>query len=123
MRYKELLKKQEWQDRRLQILVRDNYTCTSCGASKCELHVHHRDYLGDRAPWDYHDNDLTTLCDDCHEKETFGRQKVEKHLFATLNSIGLSYFQILGLAVMLNKYEGARKELIEMIDKFINSDL
>lgn len=30
------------------------------------LHVHHKKYILGRLPWEYNDNDLTTLCNWCH---------------------------------------------------------
>lgn len=31
MKYEELLKKKEWEEKRYEILARDNYTCQDCG--------------------------------------------------------------------------------------------
>jgi hypothetical protein len=31
------------------------------------LHVHHRYYLRGKKPWEYDDDALTTLCEDCHD--------------------------------------------------------
>lgn len=67
MTYAEKLKSPKWQKRRLQILERDNFTCTLCADSETTLHVHHLRYFKNRNPWEYEDGDLMTLCEDCHE--------------------------------------------------------
>ncbi|MCK5609460.1 HNH endonuclease [Candidatus Pacearchaeota archaeon] len=64
MEYKEKLRDPRWQKRRLEILDRDGWKCTECGNSKLELHVHHLKYSGD--PWEVGDEDLKTLCKECH---------------------------------------------------------
>ena len=32
------------------------------------LNVHHKYYIKDKAPWEYEDDALITLCEDCHQK-------------------------------------------------------
>lgn len=69
-RYNELLKDGRWQMKRIKILERDHFMCARCGKSAEEgtqLHVHHKFYDG-RAPWEYEDKDLITLCEDCHNR-------------------------------------------------------
>ena len=66
--YAELLKDPRWQKRKTEILLRDNFTCQKCGCMDKTLHVHHIFYDG-RNPWDYEDEALITLCEDCHNKE------------------------------------------------------
>jgi len=56
-----------WQKKRLEILGRDGFCCKSCGESGRTLHVHHKIYTYGKMVWDYDDNNLITLCDDCHE--------------------------------------------------------
>jgi len=48
---------------------RDDFTCLSCGDSKNTLHVHHTFYESGREPWEYPDESLKTICDNCHKKE------------------------------------------------------
>lgn len=63
--HSEYLKSDNWDELRKQVLKRDNYMCTICGASDCKLDVHHKTYKR-------HENerlsDLTTLCATCHLK-------------------------------------------------------
>ncbi|MBK9290681.1 MAG: HNH endonuclease [Bacteroidetes bacterium] len=71
--YDDLLLTPEWQRKREKILQRDGYRCLSCNSSR-SLQVHHRQYIYDtakarfKAPWDYDDLNLITLCDTCHSK-------------------------------------------------------
>lgn len=69
MDYKEQIKSPLWQKRRLEILSRDNFTCQICGCKDKTLHVHHTTYLNGKMIWEYPDNMLITMCEDCHKKE------------------------------------------------------
>lgn len=64
MSYSEKLKSPKWQKKRLEILNRDNFTCTCCGDKKTELHGHHLKYT--KEPYDAPNEDLETLCKNCH---------------------------------------------------------
>lgn len=64
MTYSEKLRDPRWQKKRLEILNRDNFTCTLCGDDKTELQIHHNVYY--KEPWDALNENLTTLCKDCH---------------------------------------------------------
>lgn len=67
-----------WQKKRLEILQRDNFTCIMCNDSESLLHVHHEEYIKNRKPWEYENDKLTTLCEDCHSlaKEIETSQKI-----------------------------------------------
>lgn len=68
MNYSERLKHPKWQRKRLEIMHRDNFTCVKCGTDNKMLHVHHNKYYWNRNPWDYDNEELMTLCNDCHKK-------------------------------------------------------
>lgn len=62
-----------WQEKKNKILTRDNYTCAICGKHGDEhtlMHVHHLTYKNckNHHAWDCPDEDLVTLCEDCHAK-------------------------------------------------------
>ena len=70
--YEELLRTPQWYNKRNSILSRDNYMCKWCGSTDT-LQVHHRYYLKCPSglkiyPWDYPDEALMTLCNNCHIK-------------------------------------------------------
>lgn len=68
MNYKDLLKSPKWQKKRLDIFQRDNFKCTVCNDSETQLHVHHLKYC--KNPIEQPNEDLVTLCKDCHELTT-----------------------------------------------------
>ena len=47
-------------------------------------HSHHRKYIPNTDPWDYPDNLLVTLCENCHEIERESRPEYEKLLVEQL---------------------------------------
>lgn len=71
MTYSEKLQDPRWKKRREEIKKRDNYTCRKCGQNRGLLHVHHKEYLNSREPWEYADEFLITLCASCHENTHF----------------------------------------------------
>jgi hypothetical protein len=58
-----------WQQKRLEIMERDKWTCQSCGKSGdgVTLNVHHAYYVSGRKPWEYENELLVTYCENCHE--------------------------------------------------------
>jgi hypothetical protein len=75
--YNELLLLTKWDERRDEILKRDNYKCSRCKRQQYEngiytqLNVHHRKYVAGKLPWQYPDEDLLTLCKSCHKDEHY----------------------------------------------------
>lgn len=65
--YRELLKDKRWIEKRNKILTRDKNTCQFCGCQHRYLHVHHKKYEKDKMPWEYEDDELITVCGECHE--------------------------------------------------------
>lgn len=65
--YIEKLRHPKWQKKRLQILDRDGFKCTECGDTEATLNVHHLSYDYGKDPWDYPDENMKTLCENCHE--------------------------------------------------------
>jgi hypothetical protein len=64
--YNELLKSYEWSMRRLEIILLYGIKCSNCGNKK-NLEVHHKVYVENLVPWNYHFRDLITLCRNCHQ--------------------------------------------------------
>ena len=64
--YSELLKDPRWQKKRLKIMERDNFECRACHETNRTLNVHHLYYDYKLKPWEYNNEDLITLCEDCH---------------------------------------------------------
>lgn len=66
--YAKQLQRPEWKAKRLEILERDGNKCVKCGETK-RLHVHHLSYTKGRDAWEYPNDNLVTLCGECHVKE------------------------------------------------------
>lgn len=74
LHYKDKLRLPKWHKMRLEVLRRDEWKCTNCGAKDSLLDVHHMNYIRvntseTAAPWESDSSDLATLCRDCHLKE------------------------------------------------------
>lgn len=67
--YSELLLDPRWKKKRLEIIKRDRFECSSCGRIFTQLNVHHKRYIYGVDPWDYNNEDLITLCVNCHREE------------------------------------------------------
>lgn len=71
--YGSLLFDRRWKDKRSVILIRDKNCCVICGLGD-NLQVHHRQYQyvtalkKFKAPWEYADSTLITLCNSCHQR-------------------------------------------------------
>jgi hypothetical protein len=116
--YSEKLKDPRWQKKRLKILERDNWECRVCGDNKSALHVHHRYYLPNTEVWDYPDEALITLCEDCHEIEKEDIFVVIDRIKFVLQSKFLSY-DISGLAEALYQLNPAPVGVNESVFQYI----
>ncbi|KKN50932.1 hypothetical protein LCGC14_0627970 [marine sediment metagenome] len=67
--YIEKLKDPRWQRKRLEIFERDGWKCQVCQDNLITLAVHHKVYLPNKEPWEYPDELLGTLCENCHTEE------------------------------------------------------
>lgn len=86
--YYELLSDPRWQRKRLEIMHRDDFTCQHCGAKDKTINVHHKYYFPGNDPWDYANNALITLCNDCHEFEHDNKEI--PYLMHELNELGFT---------------------------------
>lgn len=101
--YNEQIKSPHWQKRRLQILQRDNFTCQICGSTEKTLHVHHLCYRKDAKIWDYPDNTLITLCEDCHRTEHEMQSENDYSVTNLINDLLISGFTNFELVSILYK--------------------
>lgn len=99
--YSDLLKDIRWLEKRKKILERDDYHCVSCinkdgGDLGKHLEVHHLFYKKGLLPWEYDDEDLITLCDNCHDfiskkiascNELIGRMCIDDDYAEQLESV------------------------------------
>lgn len=74
MTYQDQLQDPRWIAKRNEILERDDYCCQDCLRGKdrlsphIQLHVHHRKYIDGLMAWEYTNDQLITLCRECHGK-------------------------------------------------------
>lgn len=67
--YSKLLQDGRWLILRMEVLKRDDFTCTRCGAMASKgatLHIHHVKYFPGHKPWEYDPKFLETVCEPCH---------------------------------------------------------
>ena len=71
-----------WQQKRLEIMERDKWTCKSCGASGegVTLNVHHAYYESGKAPWEYPNQTLVTWCETCHTERHCMMKQMQEEL-------------------------------------------
>lgn len=107
--YSKKLKDPRWQKKRLDIFLRDDWNCQNCGNKDETLHVHHKVYRRSD-PWDVPSSDLITLCESCHEVETFNRGDVEIRFLRSLKKFG-----------MLTSHLESLSEYFESINQYVDS--
>jgi hypothetical protein len=78
--YYELLRHPNWQRKRLEIMEREQFACQRCESTTKTLNVHHTYYEKGCKPWEYPDESLMCLCEDCHEKITGLMTKIHREL-------------------------------------------
>ncbi len=97
-----------WQKKRLKIMERDNFKCTSCQTPDKTLNVHHCvTYRKNTKPWEYEDEELITLCEDCHKQLS---QYIKDCNQIVLNNcrgieIGFHFWNILNRLDFLNPWQ------------------
>ena len=97
-KYSELFKDPRWQKKRLEVLQRDGWKCKMCGDAKSSLNVHHKWYVKDRSPWEYKDNALVTLCENCHYSEHEIKETAISLISIVLLSKGLFFDDFVDIA-------------------------
>jgi ribosomal protein S27AE len=83
--YSEQLKHPKWQKVRLEKLESANFECENCGANEITLHVHHKQYFKGRMAWEYTHDELSVLCEVCHELEHH-QEEIIKRIIASSSS-------------------------------------
>lgn len=104
MTYSELLKDPRWQQKRLKILERDSFTCSSCGDKESTLHVHHCYYERGKLPWVYEEQSLITLCKDCHSIESDSFYTEKNNLTNALSMYGFTSEQFNALTCAVHDF-------------------
>lgn len=114
-------KDSRWQKKRLEIMQRDGFACQCCGKEEdVVLNVHHAYYESGKKPWEYSEDSLVTLCDECHTK----KHEAQKKLLVAIKDSDPCIMEFLSDAIshecspmwdmyVLVKRDGASFKLIE----------
>ena len=125
--YSKKLRDPRWQKKRLVIMERDEWKCQQCAASTTTLNVHHCYYVRGREPWDYEDESLVTLCEECHYNESvnFDNKNIDGFTLS-LARYGISMSDIEWLAYILDmesQHKPYRRDLLAIFSSlFTNED-
>jgi len=65
--YWQKLKDPRWQKLRLEAMQKADFKCEICRDDESSLNVHHKEYFKGHEPWEYDVNQLSVLCEPCHE--------------------------------------------------------
>lgn len=116
--YWEKLKDPRWQKKRLEIMQRDEFKCSRCNRGDVTLNVHHRIYRKKCEPWEYGDDDLTTLCQPCHSIITDEDSSIKEWLSWDENRLFILRFMELEDCGMHN-VESAMWAFQEMVTHYL----
>jgi hypothetical protein len=78
MSFFELYKHPLWQKKRLEIMAAAGFRCQHCGNNQKQLNVHHAYYAPNAKPWDYENDFLRCLCDECHQLADEDRKTIQR---------------------------------------------
>src|SRR5262245_33404665 len=77
---------------------RADFKCEECGNDEVTLNVHHSYYKKDHAPWEYPNESLTCLCENCHATITNIQKRLNLQI-RKLNKKHDSLLMLLGYAL------------------------
>ena len=119
--YAQKLKDPRWQKKRLEVLQRDNWTCTVCGRQDLTLHVHHGYYEYKLDPWDYDTTTLHTVCVDCHDWADDIRRDIELTIARLPVNVQENLVPVIGeMELFFRDLSQAKTDLvIKNFDKFL----
>jgi hypothetical protein len=119
--YLEKLRDGRWQKRRAEIIERDRWACRWCHAtadSGAQLVVHHLIYVSGREPWEYADDELITICWDCHQEEHDTRPGADADLVRAAKLAGWPASELAALTQFI-LYLGYDPVFIELLSRYV----
>lgn len=99
-----------WQKRRLERFDAEGFKCINCGGTEKQLHIHHTYYEKDKKPWEYPDEALRVLCEDCHE-EAESRKKDLKEVLRLIPDYEIEAMIGYGLGIFSRSNETVKFEV------------
>lgn len=114
------LKEKDWDIKRIEILMRDNWKCqvSGCGARIDNIQVHHLYYIQGLKPWEYSNDCLTSLCGKHHAEYHQKVNQAESRLCLTLKTKGFMLGDLLALSTMIDTQTGFAKSLLKTLRDF-----
>lgn len=92
MTYREKLKDPRWLKKRLEILEKDDYICQECFGPHKDLQVHHKYYKRNAEPWEYDNDALVTMCDNCHRQIHYFLKEFDREYHERFKAAFSRYF-------------------------------
>ncbi len=80
IKYSDKLKDPRWKRKRVEILERADYKCEACEKEDEPLQIHHGYYERNLEPWDYDEDTLHCLCEECHSMAELMREIIYKEI-------------------------------------------
>ena len=77
--------------------------CENCGDAEATLHIHHAYYEKGLAPWEYSDDSLHCLCEECHKQAQDKNALLQKQIGKL--GFGGNIEQLIGYACALESRE------------------
>ncbi len=104
-----------WQQMRLRIMERDYWACCACGpkSENATLNVHHAYYEAGKAPWEYPEDALMTLCESCHTEYHRLQRKIQEAIAAIALEGGSPIVELRELAGYADACSGPPSEFEE----------
>jgi hypothetical protein len=100
-KYADKLRHPNWQKKRLEIMLRDNFKCIICGDKETTLNIHHLKY-SNKKPWEIDNKELITVCEHCHIvieqlKDRFGASFNTKNvnIYKSFDENNKNYLQVI----------------------------
>lgn len=78
--YWQKLKDPRWQRKRLEIMERAGFKCEYCEDDSTTLHIHHGYYEKGLEPWEYENDTLWCLCENCHDQAQCAMRDAQREI-------------------------------------------
>jgi len=106
-----------WQKKRLERMEQAGWRCESCESEEKTLHVHHKSYKKGASPWEYENDELECLCEDCHAEQ----HGIQEHSENTPPNSIFAEQSVLGALITDNSVWEKISGKLSEIDFYLNS--
>ena len=106
-----------WQKKRLERMEQAGWRCENCESDDKTLHVHHKSYKKNHAPWEYENDELECLCEDCHAE----KHGIQEHSENTQPNSIFAEQSVLGALIINNSMWEKISSKLSEADFYLNS--